>query len=163
MSQTLTRQGSRRPDAELGTNVSAQIPDAAWRSQGLGHARSVARVRWLGTPGRSIHMPTTISAEAPTPTPIHAMFDLEDIQSHYRIAKTKTTELVNDPAFLNSVVPGMHRYPEAAIEAYDLAVALAGTAADPANATPPPPVVIARPAPGKPGPKPKPASNPKAA
>lgn len=108
-------------------------------------------------------MTTTIGAEAPTPTPVHAMFDLDDIQAHYRIGSTKASELVNDPGFLNSVVPGMHRYPAAAIEAYDLAVALAGTVADPANAAAPPPVVVARPAPGKPGPKPKPASNPKAA
>ena len=102
-----------------------------------------------------VHMPNTIGAEAPTPTPAHDMFDLEDIQAHYRIAKTKATEVVNDPGFLNSVVPGMHRYPAAAIDAYDFAAALAGTVADPAKDTPTPPVVITRPAPGKPGPKPK--------
>jgi hypothetical protein len=108
-------------------------------------------------------MPNTIGAEASTPTPIHRMFDLDDIQAHYRIGKTKAVELVNSDGFLNSVVPGMHRYPAAAVEAYDLAAALAGTIADPANAVPPPPVVIAPPAPGRPGPKPKSASTRKAA
>lgn len=49
-------------------------------------------------------------SEEPIPNPVHRMFDLEDIQAHYRIKRTKALELVNDPAFLRSVVPGMHRY-----------------------------------------------------
>jgi len=72
-------------------------------------------------------------------------------------------QLVNDPGFIRSVVPGMHRYPAAAVDVFDLAVALTGTVADPANATQPAPVVITPPAPGRPGPKPKSASTPKAA
>lgn len=109
-------------------------------------------------------MPNTTGAEAPTPAPVHRTFDLDDIQVHYRIGKTKALELANDPAFVRSVVPGMHRYPAAAIEIYDLAVALAGTIADPANAAPQSSVVISRPAAGKPGPKSsKSASNQKAA
>lgn len=108
-------------------------------------------------------MPTDNSVEAHTVPSAHDMYDLDDIQAHYRIAKTKATEVVNDPGFLNSVVPGMHRYPAAAIEIYDLAVALAGTVADPANAHSAAPIVIAPPAPAKPGPKPKPASDRKAA
>jgi hypothetical protein len=103
------------------------------------------------------------SAEAHTTEPDHAMLDLEGIQVHYRIGKTKATELVNDPSFVRSVVPGMHRYPVAAVEARDLAVALAGTVADPAKAAPPAPVVITPPAPGRPGPKPRAASTRKAA
>ena len=91
------------------------------------------------------------------------MLDLDDLQVRYRIGKTKTKELVDLPGFPNSVVPGMHRYPVAAMDAYDLAVALAGTVADPANTAPAPPVVVARPAPGKPGPKPKSATGRKVA
>lgn len=103
------------------------------------------------------------SAAAHTVSTALDMFDLDDIQAHYRIGKTKATALVNHPGFLNSVVADMHRYPAAAIEIYDLAVALAGTIADPAKAVAAPPVVVARPAPGKPGPKPKSAANRKAA
>jgi hypothetical protein len=106
-------------------------------------------------------MQTNQGAEAPTPNP--SMLDLEDIQAHYGIGRTKALELVNTSEFLNSVVPGMHRYPAPAVEAYDLAVALAGTVADPATVPAPAPVVISPPAPGRPGPKPKSASTRKAA
>ena len=106
-------------------------------------------------------MTTTTGPKRPTPIPpttvpstAKSMLDLEDLQAHYGIGKTKASDLVKDPSFLNSVVPGMHRYPAAAIEAYDLAVALAGTIADPARTAPVAPVVIAPPAKAKPGPKP---------
>jgi len=102
---------------------------------------------------------------APTASPpsTTVMYGLEEIQAHYGIGRTKALELVNSPGFLTSVVPGMHRYPAAAVAAYDLAVALAGTPADPAKAARPAPVVINPPAPGRPGPKPKTASTRKAA
>lgn len=100
---------------------------------------------------------------APPIPPAGDMLDLDDIQARYRIGKTKANELVALPGFPNSVVPGTHRYPAAAIDAYDFAAALAydfaaalaGTVADPAKDKPTPPVVITRPAPGDPGPKPK--------
>lgn len=108
-----------------------------------------------GLPLTVVVMTRQLSAGAPPIPPAADMLDLEDLQVRYRIGKTKANELVALPGFPNSVVPGMHRYPAAAIDAYDFAAALAGTVADPAKDTPTPPVVITRPAPGKPGPKPK--------
>lgn len=84
---------------------------------------------------------------------VPAIFDLDDLMARYRIGKTKATELVQQPSFVRSVVPGMHRYPAAAIAAYELAVGLAGTVAEPSEA--PAPVIVTPPTPGRPGPKPK--------
>lgn len=107
-------------------------------------------------------MPNHHSAEAHITSP--AILDLEGIADRYEIGKTKATEVVNDPGFLNSLVEGMHRYLVAGLEILELHRSLAGTVADPSAVAPPsPPVVITRPAPGKPGPKPKSASNRKAA
>lgn len=108
-------------------------------------------------------MTVTTTAEAHLSSPTNPMYDLEDLQADYRIGKTKAIELADSDGFPNSVVPGMRRYPRAAVEAYDLAVALAGTVADPANAVPPAPLVLAPPAPGKPGPKRQAATTRKAA
>lgn len=99
--------------------------------------------------------------ETPTQTPdapgvpAGAVLDLEDLQAHYRIGRTKALDLVADPSFVKSVVPGMHRYPAAAVAARDMAVSLAGSPADPARAVPPPPVVVMPPAPARPGPRPR--------
>lgn len=148
MSETAPDQVFLIQNTQLGTDLGAQRQG----SSGSSHARKCRRLRRLGGAGRSGHMSEPTGAEAPTPTPVHPMFDLDDIQAHYRIGRTKALELVNDPAFLRSVVPGMHRYPAAAVEAYDLAVALAGTIAEPHGAAPP--VFVTPPALGKPGPKP---------
>lgn len=83
-------------------------------------------------------MTATIGPDRPTTHLTPTMLDLEDLQARYHIGRTKVLELVNHSGFLNSVVPGMHRYPAAALEAYDHAVALAGTPAGPARAVPPP-------------------------
>lgn len=83
---------------------------------------------------------------------VGTMVDLEGIQARYRIGKTKATELAASAGFPTSVVPGMHRYPLAALEAWEFAVALQGTVAE---ATPPAaPVVVVPPAPGRPGRRP---------
>lgn len=91
------------------------------------------------------------------------ILDLDDIQARYDIGKTKAYEVVSDPGFINSMVAGMHRYPAAALEAYELGVSLAGTVADPATAVRPTSVVITPPALGRPGPKAKSPSARKAA
>jgi hypothetical protein len=82
------------------------------------------------------------------PRPTRQILGLEELQDRYGIGKTKAFELVHSDVFPRSVVPGMHRYPLAAIEAWELATALAGTVAAPA---PPAPVIIAPPAPRSPG------------
>ncbi len=92
-----------------------------------------------------------------TPAPAGAsisgvVLDLEALQLRYAIGKTKAGELAATPGFPRSVVPGMHRYPEAAIEAWELAHSLTGTVAEPAQ--PAPPVLISPPAPARPGRKP---------
>ena len=83
-----------------------------------------------------------------------AILDLEALQRRYDIGKTKATELASSDGFPRSVVPGMHRYPLAAIEAWEFAHSLQGTVAEPKPAPAPPPVVIAPPSPGRPGRKP---------
>lgn len=159
MSRVLVLQGIRPTGTELGTTPGAQPYVGGDRCR-----PRVARHRLIPDAGAGpVRSMTHNHDGAEAPTPIHAMFDLDDLQAHYGIGKTKATELVNQPGFLTSVVPGMHRYPAAAVEAYGLAVALAGTVADPAKAVPPAPVVIAPPAPGRPGPKPRSASNRKGA
>ena len=94
----------------------------------------------------------------PTPAPpdhnTRPILSLEDLQTRYGIGKTKATELALSDEFPNTVVPGMHRYPLAALEAWEHATALAGTLAEPRPAAAPAPVVIAPPAPGRPGRKP---------
>ena len=97
---------------------------------------------------------TDPGADAPTSSIRSTYLDLTGIQARYRIGKTKAGELVDTPGFPNSVVPGMHRYPVAALDAYDLRYSLHGTVADPANTAPPAPVVVARPPAARPGPKP---------
>ena len=83
-----------------------------------------------------------------------AVLDLEALQRRYDIGKTKATELASSEDFPRSVVPGMHRYPLAAIEAWEFAHSLQGTVAEPKPAPAPAPVVIAPPSPGRPGRKP---------
>ncbi|MDZ7732833.1 MAG: hypothetical protein U5R31_06675 [Acidimicrobiia bacterium] len=82
-----------------------------------------------------------------------AMVDLEGIQARYAIGRTKATELVASEGFPRSVVPGMHRYPLAALEAWECATALRGTVAE--LAPPAPSVTVAPPAPGRRGRPPK--------
>ena len=83
-----------------------------------------------------------------------AILDLEALQRRYDSGKTKATELASSDGFPRSVVPGMHRYPLAAIEAWEFAHSLQGTVAEPKPALAPPPVVIAPPSRGRPGRKP---------
>ena len=98
-------------------------------------------------------MNSTTGPKTPTSAQSSSILVLEDIEAHYRIGRTKAIELVAGDGFVKTVVPGMHRYPAAAIAAYDLAAALAGTAVDPANKPAPGPIVVTPPAPGRPGPK----------
>jgi len=56
-----------------------------------------------------------------------SILDLDDIQERYGIGRTKATEFVATDGFPKSVVPGMHRYPLAALEAWAMAHALRGT------------------------------------
>jgi hypothetical protein len=90
--------------------------------------------------------------EKMTPAAPGPILDLEDLQVRYNLGKTKATEMASAPGFLNSVVDGMHRYPLAALEAWEMARSLAGTVAEPKPTAPT--VVVAPPAPGRPGPRP---------
>lgn len=83
-----------------------------------------------------------------TPGPI---LDLADVQARYRIGKTRAVALVAWADFPRSVVPGMHRYPLAALEAWEATYALAGTLAETRPAAP---VIVAPPASGRPGRRP---------
>jgi hypothetical protein len=89
--------------------------------------------------------------------------DLQGLMVRYRVGKDKVRDVYEQPGFPRSVVPGMHRWPLAAIEAWEYHSALAGTVADPVrfNQPAPAPVIITKPAPAKTGPKP--ASNREAA
>lgn len=87
----------------------------------------------------------------PTTTTNPVVLGLEGIQGRYQIGRTKAVELCAMDGFPGSVVPGMHRYPVAALDAWDLAFALQGTVAEPA---PPAPVLVTPPAPGRPGRRP---------
>jgi hypothetical protein len=88
----------------------------------------------------------------PDPKPSTSILDLEDLQARYGIGRTRATELAKSAEFPNSVVPGMHRYPLAALEAWELASALTGTVAEPKPAAAP--VIVTPPAPARPGRKP---------
>ena len=89
---------------------------------------------------------------APTTTdPLPLVLDLEGVQDRYRIGRTKAVEPCATEAFPKSVVPGMHRYAVAALEAWELSFALAGTVAEPVA---PPPVLVTPPQPGRPGRRP---------
>ncbi len=80
--------------------------------------------------------------------------DLDGIALRYGIGRTKASELVADASFPKSVVPGMHRYPVAALEQWEVAASLSGTAAE--VLTPAAPVFVTPPAPGRPGRRPAP-------
>lgn len=141
---------------------------APCHSKGFGasEARSRQRAQTEGTNGERnssgllarISAARTVAAMThTTPAPEGAsirgvVLDLEALQVRYAIGRTKSGELVSSPGFPRSVVPGMHRYPVAAIEAWELAYSLAGTVAEPAQ--PAPPLVISPPAPARPGRKP---------
>jgi hypothetical protein len=119
-----------------GTNLRRSVGDLLAQ---IGAARTVAAM--------------THTTPAPEGASISGVvLDLEALQLRYAIGKTKAGELVASPGFPRSVVPGMHRYPEAAIEAWELAHSLTGTVAEPAQPTPP--MVISPPAPARPGRKP---------
>lgn len=85
------------------------------------------------------------------PPPVPSSWTLEGLQARCDIGRTKAFDLVAVDGLPPSVVPGMHRYPVAAVEARELAFSLRGTVAQPAA---PAPVVVAPPAPGRPGRRP---------
>ncbi|HEX4903818.1 MAG TPA: hypothetical protein VFU93_00095, partial [Acidimicrobiales bacterium] len=62
---------------------------------------------------------------------------VEGIAARYGIGRTKAYAVVTAPGFLRSVVAGMHVYPLRALRAWELAVALDGTAAAPGRAAAP--------------------------
>lgn len=95
--------------------------------------------------------PMATAPHTTTAPPGPVVVGLEGIQARYEIGRTKAVEVVAMEGFPASVVPGMHRYPVAALEAWELAISLLGTVAEVA---PPAPVVIAPPAPGRPGRRP---------
>lgn len=80
------------------------------------------------------------------------ILDLDGVQERYGIGRTKASDFVASEGFPNSVVPGMHRYPLVALEAWELAHALRGTIAEPA--APQPPVFVTPPEPGQRGRRP---------
>ena len=57
------------------------------------------------------------------------ILDIEDIASRYGIGRTKAYDLVREPGFPATVVPGMTRIPLQALRAYERARSLAGTVA----------------------------------
>jgi len=140
---------------------------APCHSKGNG-ARGAASRKWAQTEGTNSSLSergSDAAAEAvgtvpamteTTPPPGHVtagpILSLEDLQDRYGIGKTKATELALSAGFPNSVVAGMHRYPLAALEAWELAHALAGTVAQPAP--PAAPVIVTPPSPARPGRKP---------
>jgi hypothetical protein len=77
------------------------------------------------------------SADATATFP--AILGLDDVARRYRIGKTKAQTFVSESGFPNSAVPGMHRYPLAALELWDLARSLQGTVADPTRSPQPMP------------------------
>ena len=83
------------------------------------------------------------------------ILDIEDIAARYGIGRTKAYDLVREPGFPASVVPGMTRIPLQALRAYERARSLAGTvAADPTGVTtsaPAPSFVLAPPPAKRPG------------
>jgi len=77
--------------------------------------------------------------------------DQHGIARRYRIGRTKNGgDVVTQPGFPRSVVPGMHRFPLRALRAWELATSLAGTAADLA----PDPIVLSPPPPPRPAGRP---------
>lgn len=83
------------------------------------------------------------------------ILDIEDIAARYGIGRTKAYDLVREPGFPASVVPGMTRIPLQALRAYERAHSLARTvAADPKGVTtsaPTPSFVLAPPPAKRPG------------
>lgn len=84
--------------------------------------------------------------------PADVFLDTEGVAERYGIGITKAKELVQTPGFPASVVPGMRRYPLAALQEWERATSLAGTPADPVLqgervtvVTPPPPGQPGRP------------------
>lgn len=80
------------------------------------------------------------------------ILDIEDIAARYGIGRTKAYDLVREPGFPASVVPGMTRIPLQALRAYETARSLAGTiAAEPRTAATRPvaPTVVLAPPPAK--------------
>lgn len=66
------------------------------------------------------------------------ILDIEDIAARYGIGRTKAYDLVREPGFPSSVVPGMTRIPLQALRAYEKARSLAGTVAAEPKAMPTP-------------------------
>jgi predicted DNA-binding transcriptional regulator AlpA len=77
------------------------------------------------------------------------ILDVEDIAARYGIGRTKAYELLRDPGFPRSVVPGMTRIPLAALRAYEKAHSLAGTVATMSHAQAPAPMVVLSPPPAR--------------
>lgn len=73
----------------------------------------------------------TEATSSTTPEQYPAILELADVMRRYRIGKTKALELVTGVGFPDSVVPGMHRYPLAAVELWEIGTSLEGTIADP--------------------------------
>jgi len=110
---------------------------------------------------RTVAVMTETTPDPLDPTTSAPILDLEDLQARYDIGRTKATELALSDEFPNTLVPGMHRYPLAALQAWELAHSLVGTVAEPKPAVAPTPVVVAAPAAARPGRKS--ASNQRAA
>ena len=140
-----------------GNGASGPCPGALGTNPGTNsEGPEVVPIAGAGSVGTVAAMTDTTSARPghDTPPPI---LSLEDLQERYGIGKTKATDLVGSDEFPNSVVKGMHRYPLAALEAWEYATALAGTVAEPSAAAPPAApatVIVQPPAAGRPGRKP---------
>lgn len=89
------------------------------------------------------HNTATVVADEDT------ILGVEDIAARYGIGRTKAYELLRDPGFPRSVVPGMTRIPLPALRAYEKAHSLAGTVANMSHAQTPAPMVVLSPPPAR--------------
>lgn len=96
----------------------------------------------IGAAGTRLYMGEQATLNGPV------VLDLDGVADRYGIGRTKATELVCAAGFPNTVVPGMHRYPLAALEQWEIATALIGTVAEP---RPIAPMVVSPPGAGRPG------------
>jgi predicted DNA-binding transcriptional regulator AlpA len=80
--------------------------------------------------------------------------DIDDLMTRYGIGRTKTYDLIKEEGFPTSVVPGMVRIPLVALREYERLASLSDTVERFVGTTSSgPTVVLAPPAPRKPGPK----------
>lgn len=100
--------------------------DTTWLTRNAAIAASAGR--------RTVRHMLTHDQNQPTDT-ADVFLDTEGLAERYCIGTTKAKELLRSGRLPASVVPGMVRIPLAALRAWELAAALAGTPADPARSS----------------------------